>query len=219
VSKYLRYGIIEDLDTVRHIPYGTFWGVKLSGTPLTWLSPFVFFGLRLALSLLGPNLSLTGRLFDAFVDAARTGADLLSVHMTTGYPHELVPGRGPSPLGIQQVIELRKAHSDAWAAADAGRNRFELAAFAVELVATTSSAEAIADLRAFLDETLYSGLPWGFVKHGARVPINPVDIVPAALTRARPWVERSARELWGRDVPTSHAQPSPKPSSSSAAAS
>jgi hypothetical protein len=65
VSKYLRYGIIEDLDTVRHVPYGTFWGVKLSGTPLTWLSPFVFFGLRLALNLFGPGLSLAERLFDA----------------------------------------------------------------------------------------------------------------------------------------------------------
>ncbi len=56
MSKYLRYGIIEDLDTVRYIPYGTFWGVKLSRTPLTWLSPFVFFGLRLALSLFGPSV-------------------------------------------------------------------------------------------------------------------------------------------------------------------
>lgn len=65
MSKYLRYGIIEDLDTVRHIPYGTFWGVKLAGTPLTWLSPFVFFGLRLLLTLFEPSLTLAERLSDA----------------------------------------------------------------------------------------------------------------------------------------------------------
>ncbi|HEX9926717.1 MAG TPA: hypothetical protein VGD99_28985 [Anaerolineae bacterium] len=67
MSRYLRYGIIEDLDTVRHIPVGRFWGVRLSFTPITWLSPFVFFGLHLILMLLIPGLSLTERLADALV--------------------------------------------------------------------------------------------------------------------------------------------------------
>jgi hypothetical protein len=69
MSRYLRYGIIEDLDTVRHIPVGSFGGVRLSFTPLTWLSPFVFFGLRLILMLILPGLSLTERLADALVFA------------------------------------------------------------------------------------------------------------------------------------------------------
>ena len=29
MSKYLKYGIIEDIDTVRRIPIGQFWDVKL----------------------------------------------------------------------------------------------------------------------------------------------------------------------------------------------
>jgi hypothetical protein len=48
MSTYLRYGIIENLDTVRRIPLGRFWGVAVLVTPLTWLSPFVFFGLHFA---------------------------------------------------------------------------------------------------------------------------------------------------------------------------
>jgi hypothetical protein len=48
---------------------GSFWGVRLSFTPLTWLSPFVFFGLRLILMLILPGLSLTERLADALVFA------------------------------------------------------------------------------------------------------------------------------------------------------
>ena len=42
LNKYFRYGFIENLDTVRHIPLGKFWGIKLSATPITWLSPIVF---------------------------------------------------------------------------------------------------------------------------------------------------------------------------------
>jgi hypothetical protein len=67
MSKYLRYGIIEDLDTVRHVRFGSFWGVRLSITPLTWLSPFVFFGLRLLLRALVPGLSLGERIVDALL--------------------------------------------------------------------------------------------------------------------------------------------------------
>lgn len=65
MSKYLKYGIIEDIDTVRRIPIGRFWGVTLLITPLTWLGPFVFFGLYFLLNLLNSHLSLTDRLYQA----------------------------------------------------------------------------------------------------------------------------------------------------------
>ena len=65
VHRYLRYGIIEDLDSVRHIPLGRLWGVRLSATPIAWLSPLVFFALRLLIGLLVPGMSLSERLYDA----------------------------------------------------------------------------------------------------------------------------------------------------------
>jgi len=67
MSKYLKYGIIEDVDTIRRIPVGRFWGVNLLVTPLTWLGPFVFFGLSLLLNLLNPQFSLTERLYQALI--------------------------------------------------------------------------------------------------------------------------------------------------------
>jgi len=67
LNKYLRYGFIEDLDTVRHIPLGKFWGIELSITPITWLSPVVFFLLGLLLNALRPGMSLTGTLYKAGV--------------------------------------------------------------------------------------------------------------------------------------------------------
>lgn len=67
MSKYLKYGIIENVDTVRRIPIGQFWDVKLLVTPLTWLSPLVFFALHLLLNLLNSPLSLTGRLYQALL--------------------------------------------------------------------------------------------------------------------------------------------------------
>jgi Zn-dependent protease len=67
MSKYLWYGIIEDIDTVRRIPIGRFWGVTLVVTPLTWLGPFVFFGLHILLNLLNFRLSLTDRLYQALL--------------------------------------------------------------------------------------------------------------------------------------------------------
>lgn len=45
LHKYLVYGWLENLDTVRHIPLGKFWGIPVSITPLLWLSPFVFLAL------------------------------------------------------------------------------------------------------------------------------------------------------------------------------
>src|SRR4051812_21003748 len=67
MSKYLWYGIIEDLDTVRHIAVGRFWGVTLLVTPLTWAGPFVFFGLDVLLNLLTTRINLTDRLSQALL--------------------------------------------------------------------------------------------------------------------------------------------------------
>jgi Zn-dependent protease len=67
MSKYLWYGIIEDLDTVRRIPIGRFWGVTLLVTPITWLGPFVYFGLHMLLNVLNARVSLTERLYQALL--------------------------------------------------------------------------------------------------------------------------------------------------------
>lgn len=67
MSKYLKYGIIEDIDTVRRLPIGRFWGVKLLVTPITWLGPFVFFGLHFLLNLLNTRLTLTDRLYQSML--------------------------------------------------------------------------------------------------------------------------------------------------------
>jgi hypothetical protein len=67
MSKYLKYGIIEDIDTVRRIPIGRFWGVNLLITPITWLGPFVFFGLHFLLNLLNTRLTLTDRLYQSML--------------------------------------------------------------------------------------------------------------------------------------------------------
>ena len=67
MSKYLKYGIIEDVDTVRRLPIGRFWGVNLLVTPITWLGPFVFFGLHLILNLLNSHLSFSERLYQSFL--------------------------------------------------------------------------------------------------------------------------------------------------------
>ena len=62
---YLRYGILENIDTVRRIPIGRFWGVQLLITPLTWASPFIFFSLHLLLNLLNIQLTLSERLYQS----------------------------------------------------------------------------------------------------------------------------------------------------------
>ena len=67
MSKYLKYGILEDIDTVRRIPIGGFWGVKLFTTPIIWFGPFVFFGLHILLNLTNSSLNLMGRLYGALL--------------------------------------------------------------------------------------------------------------------------------------------------------
>ncbi len=67
MAAYLKNGIIEDIDSVKHIPIGRFWNVSLSITPLTWLGPFIFFGLHLLLNLVNTQLSLNERLYQAMI--------------------------------------------------------------------------------------------------------------------------------------------------------
>lgn len=62
-------GLVEDISTVRRIPVGSFWGVKLSITPLTWLGPFIYFALGLVLNALRNDMSLAGRISDALLFA------------------------------------------------------------------------------------------------------------------------------------------------------
>ena len=67
MSKHLKYGIIEDIDTVRRISIGRFWSVNLLITPITWLGPFVFFSLHFLINLLNPNLRFTDRLYQSLL--------------------------------------------------------------------------------------------------------------------------------------------------------
>lgn len=133
----------------------------------------------------------------AFIDAARSGADLLSVHMQTGYPHEL----NTKTWNAEQIEAMAKAHGRAWAASADAAHRFELAVARAELVASKDTARVVTDLRAFLDRALYSGLPWRHAKNYPTAGLNPVEIVPKALEVVRPHVHRTARELWGYAAP------------------
>ncbi len=65
MSGYLKYGIIEDIDSVKRIPIGRFWNIKLLITPITWLSPFVFFELHFFLNLINYKLGVAERLYQA----------------------------------------------------------------------------------------------------------------------------------------------------------
>jgi len=69
VHKYLWFFILEDLDTVRRIPIGKFWGVTLLITPYTWLGLILFFGLSLLLNIFNTHLSLTDRFSQALIFA------------------------------------------------------------------------------------------------------------------------------------------------------
>lgn len=65
MHKYLKYFLLENLDTVRRIRIGKFWNVTLLITPWTWLGPFVFFGLHFLLNLLNTRLTLDERLLQS----------------------------------------------------------------------------------------------------------------------------------------------------------
>ncbi len=76
LNKYLRYGFIENLDTVRHIAVGKFWGIELAITPITWLSPIVFFAFGAILATFGPRMTLTQTLY-------HTGVFVIGVEIST----------------------------------------------------------------------------------------------------------------------------------------
>jgi hypothetical protein len=67
VSKILKYGILEDIDTVPRIPVGRFWGVTLLITPFTWLGPVFFFVTHFVLNLLKEQPGLTDRLYQSML--------------------------------------------------------------------------------------------------------------------------------------------------------
>jgi hypothetical protein len=67
LNGYWRYGFIEDLDTIRHIRLGKFWGIGVTVTPLAWLSPAVFFLFGLLLNGIRPGGSLSETLYSAGV--------------------------------------------------------------------------------------------------------------------------------------------------------
>jgi hypothetical protein len=62
-----KYGILENLETVRRIPIGKFWNVNLLITPLTWLGPFIFFSLHFILNLFNTQLTLNERLYQSMI--------------------------------------------------------------------------------------------------------------------------------------------------------
>jgi hypothetical protein len=76
LNKYLRYGFIENLDTVRHISIGEFWDIEISVTPITWLSPIVFFALGAIPGILEPRMNLTQTFY-------HTGVFVIGVEIST----------------------------------------------------------------------------------------------------------------------------------------
>lgn len=76
MHKYNKYFILENLETVRKIPLGKFWGVDILITSWTWLGPFVYFVLYCIINLLNFNLSLNERLTQALFFA-------LAIEITT----------------------------------------------------------------------------------------------------------------------------------------
>jgi len=67
VAKILKYGILEDIHTVRRIPVGRFWGITLLITPYTWLGPIFFFVAHFLLNLLKDHLTMTDRLYQSML--------------------------------------------------------------------------------------------------------------------------------------------------------
>ncbi len=128
----------------------------------------------------------------AFHEAARTGADLLSVHAQTGFPSKL----NRETWSEEDVQRMATAHNEAWVRGANACHQFDAAAFGVELVGSQQALDIVEDLRSFLHEALYSGAPWGWRERYPDAGLNPVDIVAASIDRARPHVRRLAGELW-----------------------
>jgi hypothetical protein len=66
MHKYNKFFIFENLDKVRKISLGKFWGVEITITSLVWLGPFLFFALHFVLNLINLELSLNQRLSQSF---------------------------------------------------------------------------------------------------------------------------------------------------------
>jgi len=66
MHKYNKFFIFENLDTVRKISLGKFWGVEIVITSLVWLGPFLFFALHFVVNLINLGLSLEQRLSQSF---------------------------------------------------------------------------------------------------------------------------------------------------------
>ena len=62
-----KYGILEDIDTVRRIPVGRFWDVTLLITPYTWLGPVFFFVTHFVLNLLKDHPGMADRLYQSML--------------------------------------------------------------------------------------------------------------------------------------------------------
>lgn len=60
-----KYGVIENIKTIRRFRIGTILGVPVLITSLTWLGPFVFFGLHFILNLWNTRLTLDERLLQS----------------------------------------------------------------------------------------------------------------------------------------------------------
>ena len=67
MAKILKYGILEDIHTVRRIPVGKFWDVTLLITPYTWLGPVFFFVTHFVLNLLKDQPSMADRLYQSIL--------------------------------------------------------------------------------------------------------------------------------------------------------
>jgi Zn-dependent protease len=62
-----KYGILEDIDTVRRIPVGRFWDVTLLVTPFTWLGPVFFFVAHFVLNLFKDQPGMADRLYQSML--------------------------------------------------------------------------------------------------------------------------------------------------------
>ena len=136
-------------------------------------------------------------LLAGFASSAHTGATLLSIHQSTGYPHEM----NRKSTSSEDIEASSKAHNDAWTVAGTRREEFELAAAGAEMVAGRKLLASIDELRMFLEDALYSGRPWLLSQDYPSANLAPAAIEAAALKLISSFSASAARELWRRSVP------------------
>ena len=137
-------------------------------------------------------------LVDAYIDAARTGAVPLVVHMQTGWPDQL-----SASWSEKDRAAMTEAHEVAFSAADNARNAFQKAAASGELLWGGDVLREMDAMRSFLHDALYSGPPWirSNAVHYPTASLDPRDIEPKATEVAAPFVRHGRQVLWGRDEP------------------